>query len=214
MVKREERKARISEKRRREIVKAALAVFARKGYAQASVDDIAREAGVAVGTLYKYYESKRHILVEVINAVVFSDNFLDQLSDNTVGDDSSYWPSVIEGPVQAWLDDPSIQIFLICEILRDPELRQHYSSEIYKPAFQIFETYIKGKQNAGYFRQTDAATVTRVIWGLTLGFMIIREIEGPEGPCYSLPADIIARALTEQGLLGILTRGDNNVADK
>ena len=66
MAKREERIARISEQRKQDIVNAALAVFARQGYASATVDDIAREANVAVGTLYKYYESKRHILVEVI----------------------------------------------------------------------------------------------------------------------------------------------------
>jgi len=208
VVKRKERIARISEKRKRDIVKAALAIFARQGYASSTVDDIAREAGVAVGTLYKYYESKRHILVEVINAVVFRENFLDQFASNTVEDDSSHWPGVIEGPVQAWLDDPGVQIFLLCEILRDTELRQHYSSEIYKPAFQIFENYIKCKQDTGYFRQTDPAVVTRIIWGLTLGFMIIREIEGPEGPCYSLPVARIARELTDQGLIGILSRGD------
>lgn len=213
MVKREERKERISEKRKRDIVKAALAVFAIKGYASATVDDIAREADVAVGTLYKYYENKRHILVEVIKAVVFREPFWDQINDHDVDDDSSYWNTVLEGPIQAWLDDPGVQVFLLCEILRDSELRQHYFSEIYSPAFAVMETYIRSKQDMGVFRLGDPAKLTRVIWGLVLGSMIIREIEGPGGPCYSLSAADIARELTEQGLLGLIARKDENGTD-
>ena len=56
------------------------------------------------------------------------------------------------------------------------------------------------------FRQTDPAILARMIGGLTLGFMIIREIEGPEGPCYSLPASGLAKEMVSQGLLGMLAR--------
>jgi AcrR family transcriptional regulator len=45
--------------------RAALRVFARRGYAAASVRDVAREAGVAQGLLYNYYRSKDELLVAV-----------------------------------------------------------------------------------------------------------------------------------------------------
>ncbi|MBT4511398.1 MAG: helix-turn-helix transcriptional regulator [Chloroflexi bacterium] len=76
MVKREERNARITQQRRREIVNAALAVFAQKGYAFATVDDIAREANVAVGTLYKYYKNKRDILMAVLSGQGLNQSFI------------------------------------------------------------------------------------------------------------------------------------------
>ena len=44
--------------RRDSILQAAHVVFARHGYAETTVDLIAREAGVAKGTLYLYYPSK------------------------------------------------------------------------------------------------------------------------------------------------------------
>ena len=47
--------------RRAELVDAASAVFARKGFAGASVDEIAKMAGVAKGTVYLYYPSKHDI---------------------------------------------------------------------------------------------------------------------------------------------------------
>ena len=48
----------VSERKRTAILCAARAVFSRKGYAEASVDDVAEEARIAKGTLYLYFKSK------------------------------------------------------------------------------------------------------------------------------------------------------------
>src|SRR4051794_10328990 len=56
-----------SEERRQQIVEAALRVFADKGYAGATIKDIAAEAGVTSGLLYHYFEDK-HALLRVIFA--------------------------------------------------------------------------------------------------------------------------------------------------
>jgi TetR/AcrR family fatty acid metabolism transcriptional regulator len=49
--------------RRSEILAAATRVFARKGFSATRVTDIAREAGVAQGTIYLYFASREQILV-------------------------------------------------------------------------------------------------------------------------------------------------------
>src|ERR1700687_2633793 len=54
----------ITEFRCTEILEAAKQVFARKGFHDATMDDVAEEAGVAKGTLYLYFRSKREIFVE------------------------------------------------------------------------------------------------------------------------------------------------------
>jgi AcrR family transcriptional regulator len=51
----------ITEFRRREILDAARKIFARKGFADGIVDDIAAEAGIAKGTIYLYFPSKKSI---------------------------------------------------------------------------------------------------------------------------------------------------------
>jgi TetR/AcrR family fatty acid metabolism transcriptional regulator len=48
--------------RRRELLDAAVRVFARKGFRAARVGDIAEEAGVAHGLLYHYFRSKDEVL--------------------------------------------------------------------------------------------------------------------------------------------------------
>jgi TetR/AcrR family transcriptional regulator, fatty acid metabolism regulator protein len=46
-----------------QILDAAIRVFARNGYYNSRVSDIAREAGVAAGTIYLYFKTKDDILV-------------------------------------------------------------------------------------------------------------------------------------------------------
>jgi AcrR family transcriptional regulator len=58
--------------RKRELVEAAYNVFCTKGYRTAAVADIVRETGVSHGTFYNYYDSKRHILDDVLDYAVES----------------------------------------------------------------------------------------------------------------------------------------------
>ena len=51
--------------RRRQILDAAIRVFARQGFHACRVSDIAREAGVAHGLIYHYFDSKDEILNEL-----------------------------------------------------------------------------------------------------------------------------------------------------
>src|SRR6476659_7444176 len=49
------------------ILRAAIKVFARHGYFQSQVADVARVAGVAAGTVYLYFRSKDDLLVSIFD---------------------------------------------------------------------------------------------------------------------------------------------------
>jgi TetR/AcrR family fatty acid metabolism transcriptional regulator len=57
----------VQEFRRTEIVDAARSVFARRGFATAIMDEIAREAGIAKGTIYLYFRSKTEVFKAVLD---------------------------------------------------------------------------------------------------------------------------------------------------
>lgn len=61
----EERLAAMSDEERRteEILRAAFGVFSIKGYHNATVDDIAQEAGISKGTCYQYFNGKEDIFI-------------------------------------------------------------------------------------------------------------------------------------------------------
>jgi TetR/AcrR family transcriptional regulator len=58
------------ERKRKEIIEAAKRVFSARGYYQATMDEIASEAGVAKGTLYLYYPSKAHLLLACVREMM------------------------------------------------------------------------------------------------------------------------------------------------
>ena len=57
----------VSEFRRTEILNAARSVFARKGFVRGIMDAIAKEAGLAKGTVYLYFRSKEEIYRAVLD---------------------------------------------------------------------------------------------------------------------------------------------------
>jgi AcrR family transcriptional regulator len=64
-------------RKRLRIIEAATSVFLKHGYRKASVDVIAREAGVAKGTVYLYFKSKAELLVQAV--VVEKSRFFEAL---------------------------------------------------------------------------------------------------------------------------------------
>ncbi len=63
---RKTRKEILSEWRHKEVLEAARRIFARLGYAAANVEEIAKEAGMAKGTVYLYFKSKEEVFIAVL----------------------------------------------------------------------------------------------------------------------------------------------------
>lgn len=72
-----------SEERRREILSAALTVFAEKGYAGTSIDDLARAVGLSKAGLYAYFASKEELFGAVLSSTPQMDAARDLLSGAT-----------------------------------------------------------------------------------------------------------------------------------
>ena len=61
------------DERRQEILDAAKRVFVEKGYDAATINDIATEAGVAAGSIYRYFENKSDLIAAAANDCVEDD---------------------------------------------------------------------------------------------------------------------------------------------
>ncbi len=65
---RRERQTRDRELRRQDFLNAAERVFARRGYHEAGMEEIAEEAGYAIGTVYRYFTSKKELYHTLLEA--------------------------------------------------------------------------------------------------------------------------------------------------
>ncbi|MCT4553177.1 MAG: TetR/AcrR family transcriptional regulator [Pelagimonas sp.] len=112
-----------------QVLEGARVVFLRDGFEGASVDDIAREAGVSKATLYSYFPDKRLLFLEVAG-----DQCTRQAEDALVTMDLSLPPRIVlrqvaERFLQFIFSEMGQRIFRICvaEADRFPELgRQFY----------------------------------------------------------------------------------------
>jgi len=66
IAKRQERKKRERESRREDILRSAIRVFEQNGFAKTSMELVAEDAALAVGTLYRYYKSKEELYVSIV----------------------------------------------------------------------------------------------------------------------------------------------------
>jgi AcrR family transcriptional regulator len=60
----------VRERKRCRIMNAALKIFSTKGYSPAVLDEVAREAGIAKGTLYLYFQDKEDLFCSTIMNVI------------------------------------------------------------------------------------------------------------------------------------------------
>jgi AcrR family transcriptional regulator len=87
----------IRQKSRKAILKAALRLFASKGYSATTIDDIARRVGISKGLIYNYFPTKEKILESLIDQ--FAEKvILPQAVTGIAPDPTGY----LESLIRAW----------------------------------------------------------------------------------------------------------------
>jgi len=208
MVRRQERKEQITEYRQKQILDAALSVFSKKGYGEATIPEIAREAGVAVGTIYNYYESKHDLLVSLINTFIVTEPLRELLkkSGKTKVDEKSLISSIIENRLSFGFENLDKFILVFTEILREPELRQQFSEQIILPLVAFPENYLSAKISSGDFRPVDHRIIFRAMFGMVIGFILLHKLEGEKSPTRGMTVHNLAGQLADFVLNGLKAR--------
>jgi AcrR family transcriptional regulator len=136
--------------RRRQILEAAVKVFARNGFHTSRVGDIAEEAGVAYGLVYHYFKSKEELL-----ETIFRDTWTQMLARINEVQEAGVPAAEAVRQVTAlllrtWRRDPDLVRVLVREVTRSPHV-QHEVEEITQ-AMQALEAIIRAGQESGEFR--------------------------------------------------------------
>lgn len=139
-----------AEEKRRQILAAAVQVFARDGYHTSRVGDIAEEAGVAHGLLYHYFASKEEVL-----ATVFRENWTDLL-DRFRAVEAADEPAeekvrgLAKILLRTWRNDPALVTVMVREVARSAHLANQVDE--LREGFLVVERVIAEGQQAGAFR--------------------------------------------------------------
>jgi TetR/AcrR family transcriptional regulator, fatty acid metabolism regulator protein len=148
----------------RRILEAAVRVFAARGYDASRVGDIAREAGVAYGLVYHYYESKELVLEAVFREAWGRLLAAVALAEETGADASEQLELVVKIVLRAWRDDPDLVRLLVHEVTRNPHIQDELD-EIGQ-AFASLERMVRRGQADGTFRaELDAKLAAWMLYG-------------------------------------------------
>ena len=150
--------------RRRQILDAAVKVFARNGFHRARVGDIAEEAGIAYGLVYHYFKSKEELL-----ETIFRDTWTQMLARVREVEASGVPASEQVRQVTAlllrtWRRDPDLVRVLVLEVTRSPHVQREI--EEITEAMKALERIIERGQETGEFRsQIDPRLGAVVFYG-------------------------------------------------
>jgi AcrR family transcriptional regulator len=143
------------EARPQELLEAALALFAEKGFAATRTDEVAQRAGVSKGTLYLYYPSKEELFKAVVRQNLTSliaeghelvaqfEGSTSELLDCLL---ATWWARVGSTPAAG------IHKIIIAEVRNFPDLAQFYADEVIVPADRLFGSVLTRGIERGEFR--------------------------------------------------------------
>jgi AcrR family transcriptional regulator len=86
---------------RRRLFEAAAAVFARSGYAEASAEAIAREAGMSKATFYEHFANKEECILALFDEAATE---VTRALVNASGDEATSYEQRVRGGIHAFLD--------------------------------------------------------------------------------------------------------------
>jgi TetR/AcrR family fatty acid metabolism transcriptional regulator len=152
------------EEKRRQILAAAVRVFARKGFHASRVGDIAEEAGVAHGLLYHYFDSKDELL-----ETIFHETWSELLAAmRDVEDSEAPAREQLRGVaailLRSWRRDPELVRVLVREVARSPQLQERLV-EVGEAFAAIRRMIERGQADRDFRADLDARLASFVFYG-------------------------------------------------
>lgn len=152
----------------RRFVSAAIKVFAESGYSGATMDAVAKEAGLSKPTLYQYFDGKEQLFAQIM--LDRRDDMLLFFADPGQGDmvdqlhafawryaDAAMRPELL-----------SLARLTIGEVQRFPEIGRAYQAAGHDKVLQGLMGLLTTHRDAGRLEFDDAELAAQDLWGLIL----------------------------------------------
>jgi AcrR family transcriptional regulator len=191
-----------------EILAAALASFAERGFAATRLEDVAARAGISKGTLYLYFKGKEELFEAVVRATLVPNlERLEVLTASFEGSSARLLERLlltIAGVVDSRVG--AIPKLVIAEAGNFPDLARFYLDEVVRRGLRLIGTILRRGIERGEFRPVDVDhTVFCVIAPMLIAALWKNSLE----PHDDAPLDpqALARAHLELLLRGLEAHG-------
>lgn len=174
----------LTEKQRR-VLEAAMDVFAERGFAGASTSEIAKRAGVAEGTIFKQYKTKKDLLLGVVAPFVFRfviPGQIDEVVRIMRGHDDllGFLRAFYRDRLQFALSHRRVIRVAAQELPFHEELRALIKTTVIERVYPPAREMITRFQASGQVRAGDPASIVRIIVTTLMSYVAVRLIAAPE----------------------------------
>ncbi|AZN40590.1 TetR/AcrR family transcriptional regulator [Paenibacillus albus] len=166
------------------ILASAIEVFAEKGYAASSTSEIAQRAGVAEGTIFRHYKTKKELLLSIVAPAItkliapFVLRGFGKVLDSNYESFDQVLRAMIENRIEFIAKHRSILKILLQEIPFHTELQVHLQKDILAKVLERLEKIVIKFQAQGQMVDLPSMTIIRLCISTIMGYIAVRTIYG------------------------------------
>ncbi|WP_416676895.1 TetR/AcrR family transcriptional regulator [Egbenema bharatensis] len=184
------------------ILQAARRLFARQGYDGTTTRELAQAAGVAEGTIFRHFENKKAILIEVATQgwVEILTDLLTELSEM-----ASYKAigQVMRRRMLNLHQNADLMRVCFMEAQFHPDLREQIQTEVIVKMTDVAEAFFETAMDQGIYRRMNPRTVAQVFLGMFTVAGFSRDTIMPENSSPQAMMDM-AEGMADIFLNGVL----------
>lgn len=172
--------------KQKKILIAAIESFAEKGYASTSTSEIAKKAGVAEGTIFRHYKTKKELLYFIVELMIkkviapFVIKDMRKVLDQEFEEFEDFLRAMITNMLLFISENKLLFRILIQEIPFQPELREIFKKHIATEVITRFSELISYYKEKGQLVDLSTRAIIRSVVSSIFGYIIARNILAPE----------------------------------
>ncbi len=152
--------------KRESILRAATRVFARNGYFNSKVADIAREAEVADGTVYLYFKSKEEILHSIFDQNMAEAIAAGRVLIEKISDPREKLRRIAMLHLERLGADPDLAVVFQVELRGSTKFMREFSAAGFAEYLGLLRQTFAAGQRSGVFRkELNAKLVSKILFG-------------------------------------------------
>jgi AcrR family transcriptional regulator len=162
------------EARRNQILDAAAAVLAQKGFHGATTKEIAATASVSEGTIYNYFDSKFGLLIGLMSRLAEVDQLPAEMATPLESDVREFFVTEFQHRLSRIERGEGLLQAILPEVFVDSDLRQQFYREYVMPISSLLEQYVATQVRLGRVRAVDIALTVRAVQATFIGLLVLR----------------------------------------
>jgi AcrR family transcriptional regulator len=190
------------EARRSALAEVALELWAERGFDQTSVAAIAREAGIAKGTFYLYFESKGALLLEVLRRNSLLPNVLALIRDLQTARLEDAVHGFVRGAWRHLCEHRELVLVALREMPTHLEQAREAVERMVVPTNVALARFLESRIAPERARQISTVISVRALIGMVVLVFLTQEVLGA-GRLLPVPEEEITKTIAELFLHGV-----------